>query len=135
MAVASIPQSVNGSAWIRASAGHTAPWSPNVALARLSISFECLYPVCDWREWNERGMNLVGVALFLAASLTEVGERHDALSYIKGSHGIIVPVPTHSLGLEELDFFGSEIGDMKSATAELSKRNGLEPPKDLNNEH
>lgn len=45
------------------------------------------------------------------------------------------PVPTHSLGLEELDFFGSEIGDMKSATAELSKRNGLEPPKDLNNEH
>lgn len=46
-----------------------------------------------------------------------------------------VPVPTHSLGLEELDFFGSEIGDMKSATAELSKRNGLEPPKDLNNEH
>lgn len=49
----------------RASAGHTAPWSPNVALARLSISFECLYPVCDWREWNERGMNLVGVALFL----------------------------------------------------------------------
>ena len=55
--------------------------------------------------------------------------------YIKGSHGIIVPVPTHSLGLEELDFFGSEIGDMKSATAELSKRNGLEPPKDLNNEH
>lgn len=71
----------------------------------------------------------------LAASLTEVGERHDALSYIKGSHGIIVPVPTHSLGLEELDFFGSEIGDMKSATAELSKRNGLEPPKDLNNEH
>ena len=71
----------------------------------------------------------------LAASVTEVGERHDALSYIKGSHGIIVPVPTHSLGLEELDFFGSEIGDMKSATAELSKRNGLEPPKDLNNEH
>ena len=39
------------------------------------------------------------------------------------------------LGLEELDFFGSEIGDMKSATAGLSKRNGLEPPKDLNNEH
>lgn len=71
----------------------------------------------------------------LAASLTEVGERHDALSYIKGSSGIIVPVPAHSLGLEELDFFGSEIGDMKSATAELSKRNGLEPPKDLNNEH
>lgn len=55
--------------------------------------------------------------------------------WFKGSHGIIVPVPTHSLGLEELDFFGSEIGDMKSATAELSKRNGLEPPKDLNNEH
>lgn len=71
----------------------------------------------------------------LAASLTEVGERHDALSYIKGSHGIIVPVPAHSLGLEELDFFGSEIGDMKSATAELSKRNGLEPPKDLNKVH
>lgn len=71
----------------------------------------------------------------LAASLTEVGERHDALSYIKGSHGIIVPVPTHSLGLEELDFFGSEIGDMKSATAELSKRNGSEPPKDLNKAH
>ena len=71
----------------------------------------------------------------LAASLTEVGERHDALSYIKGSSGIIVPVPTHSLGLEEPDFFGSEIGDMKSATAELSKQNGLEPPKDLNNEH
>lgn len=70
-----------------------------------------------------------------AASLTEVGERHDALSYIKGSSGIIVPIPTHSLGLEELDFFGSEIGDMKSATAELSKRNGSEPPKDLNNEH
>lgn len=55
--------------------------------------------------------------------------------WFKDSHGIIVPVPTHSLGLEELDFFGSEIGDMKSATAELSKRNGLEPPKDLNNEH
>ena len=55
----------------------------------------------------------------LAASLTEVGERLDALSYIKGSHGIIVPVPTHSLGLEELDFFGSEIGDMKSATAAI----------------
>ena len=71
----------------------------------------------------------------LAVALTEVGERHDALSYIKGSHGIIVPVPTHSLGLEELDFFGSEIGDMKSATAELSKRNGLEPPKDLNRAH
>lgn len=70
-----------------------------------------------------------------AASLTEVGERHDALSYIKGSSGIIVPVPTHSLGLEEPDFFGSEIGDMKSATAELSKRNGSEPPKDLNKAH
>lgn len=68
----------------------------------------------------------------LAASVTEVGERHDALSYIKGSHGIIVPVPAHSLEREEPDFFGSEIGDMKSATAELSKRNGLEPPKDLN---
>lgn len=60
---------------------------------------------------------------------------HRILLKLKGSHGIIVPVPTHSLGLEELDFFGSEIGDMKSATAELSKRNGLEPPKDLNNEH
>lgn len=71
----------------------------------------------------------------LAASVTEVGERHDALSYIKGSHGIIVPVPAHSLEREEPDFFGSEIGDMKNATAELSKRNGLEPPKDLNNEH
>lgn len=71
----------------------------------------------------------------LAASLTEVGERHDALSYIKGSSGTIVPVPTHSLGLEEPDFFGSEIGDMKSATAELSKRNGSEPPKDLNKAH
>lgn len=73
--------------------------------------------------------------LSFSASLAEVGERHDALSYIKGSHGIIVPVPTHSLGLEELDFFGSEIGDMKSATAELSKRNGSEPPKDLNKAH
>lgn len=71
----------------------------------------------------------------LAASVTEVGERHDALSYIKGSHGIIVPVPAHSLEREESDFFGSEIGDMKSATAELSKRNGLEPPKDLNRAH
>lgn len=50
-------------------------------------------------------------------------------------HSGLSVVPTHSLGLEELDFFGSEIGDMKSATAELSKRNGLEPPKDLNNEH
>lgn len=60
---------------------------------------------------------------------------HDALSYIKGSHGIIVPVPAHSLEREEPDFFGSEIGDMKSATAELSKRNGLEPPKDLNRAH
>lgn len=29
----------------------------------------------------------------------------------------------------------TEIGDMKSATAELSKRNGLEPPKDLNRAH
>lgn len=67
--------------------------------------------------------------------ITEVGERHDALSYIKGSHGIIVPVPAHSLEREEPDFFGSEIGDMKSATAELSKRNGLEPPKDLNRAH
>lgn len=55
--------------------------------------------------------------------------------YIKGSSGIIVPVPTHSFGLEEPDFFGSEIGDMKSATAELSKRNGSEPPKDLNKAH
>lgn len=27
------------------------------------------------------------------------------------------------------------IEDMKSATAELSKRNGLEPPKDLNRAH
>lgn len=71
----------------------------------------------------------------LAASLTEVGKRHDALSYIKSSSGTIVPVPTHSLELEEPDFFGSEIGDMKSATAELSKRNGLEPPKDLNRAH
>lgn len=71
----------------------------------------------------------------LTASVTEVGERHDALSYIKGSHGIIVPVPAHSLEREEPDFFGSEIGDMKSATAELSKRNGLEPPKDLNRAH
>ena len=71
----------------------------------------------------------------LAASVTEVGERHDAISYIKGSHGIIVPVPAHSLEREEPDFFGSEIGDMKSATAELSKRNGLEPPKDLNRAH
>lgn len=71
----------------------------------------------------------------LAASVTEVGERHDALSYIKGSHGIIVPVPAHSLEREEPDFFGSEIGDMKSATAELSKRNGSEPPKDLNKAH
>lgn len=71
----------------------------------------------------------------LAASLTEVGKRHDALSYIKSSSGTIVPVPTHSLELEEPDFFGSEIGDMKSATAELSKQNGLEPPKNLNNEH
>lgn len=40
-----------------------------------------------------------------------------------------------ALGLEEPDFFGSEIGDMKSATAELSKRNGSEPPKDLNKAH
>lgn len=71
----------------------------------------------------------------LAASLTEVGKRHDALSYIKSSSGTIVPVPTHSLELEEPDFFGSEIGDMKSATAELSKQNGLEPPKDLNRAH
>ena len=77
----------------------------------------------------------MSVSLSFSASLTEVGERHDALSYIKGSSGIIVPVPTHSFGLEELDFFGSEIGDMKSATAELSKRNGLEPPKDLNRAH
>lgn len=71
----------------------------------------------------------------LAASLTEVGERHDALSYIKGSSGIIVPVPAHSFEREEPDFFGSEIGDMKGATTELSKQNGLEPPKNLNNEH
>lgn len=71
----------------------------------------------------------------LAVALTEVGERHDALSYIKGSSGINVPVPAHLLGFEELDFFGSEIGDVKSATAELSKRNGLEPPKDLNRAH
>jgi len=77
----------------------------------------------------------LSVSLSFSASLTEVGERHDALSYIKGSSGTIVPVPTHSLGHEEPDFFGSEIGDMKSATAELSKQNGLEPPKDLNNEH
>lgn len=55
--------------------------------------------------------------------------------WFKDSSGIIVPVPAHLLGLEELDFFGSEIGDMKSATAELSKRNGLEPPKDLNRAH
>lgn len=45
------------------------------------------------------------------------------------------PVPAHSVEREEPDFFGSEIGDMKSATAELSKRNGLEPPKDLNRAH
>lgn len=117
LAVASIPQSVNESAWIRANAAHAILRSLNAASTWLPISFELLYSVCDWRERNE------------------CGERHDALSYIKGSHGSIVPVPTHSLGLEELDFFGSEIGDMKSATAELSKRNGLEPPKDLNNEH
>lgn len=55
--------------------------------------------------------------------------------WFKDSHGIIVPVPAHSLEREEPDFFGSEIGDMKSATAELSKRNGLEPPKDLNRAH
>ena len=71
----------------------------------------------------------------LAASLTEIGERHDALSYIKGSNGIIVPVPTHSLGHEEPDFFSSEIGDMKNASTELLKRNGLEPPKNLNKVH
>ena len=70
-----------------------------------------------------------------AASLTEVGERHDALSYIKGSVGIVVPTPAYSLGIEEPDFFDSEVGDMKSATAELSKRSEVEPPKDLNNEH
>ena len=29
----------------------------------------------------------------------------------------------------------TEIGDMKGATTELSKQNGLEPPKNLNNEH
>lgn len=51
------------------------------------------------------------------------------------SHCFDVPVPAHSLEREEPDFFGSEIGDMKSATAELSKRNGLEPPKDLNRAH
>lgn len=68
LAVASILQSVNESAWIRASAGHTAPWSLNVALTRLPISFERLYPVCDWREWNERGMNLVDVTLFLCVA-------------------------------------------------------------------
>lgn len=75
------------------------------------------------------------MSLSFSASLTEVGERHDALSYIKGSDGIIVPAPDHSLGIEEPDFFGSEVGDMRSATAELSGRNALEPPKDLNNEH
>lgn len=42
---------------------------------------------------------------------------------------------SHSFEREEPDFFGSEIGDMKSATTELSKQNGLEPPKNLNNEH
>lgn len=70
-----------------------------------------------------------------SVALTEVGKRHDALSYIKGSSGIIVPVPAHSFEREEPDFFGSEIGDMKGATAELSKQNGLEPPKDLNKAH
>ena len=75
------------------------------------------------------------MSLSFSASLTEVGERHDALSYIKGSGGIIVPAPAHSLGIEEPDFFGSEIGDMRSATAELSKRNEPEPPKDLNKAH
>lgn len=47
LAVALIPQSVNESAWIRASAEDAASWSLSVALARLPISFECLYPVCD----------------------------------------------------------------------------------------
>lgn len=75
------------------------------------------------------------MSLSFSASLTEVGECHDALSYIKSSSSTIVPVPTHSLELEEPDFFGSEIGDMKSATAELSKQNGSEPPKDLNKAH
>lgn len=75
------------------------------------------------------------MSLSFSASLTEVGERHDALSYIKGSSGIIVPVPAHSLEHEEPDFFSSEIGDMKNASTELSKRNGLEPPKNLNKVH
>ena len=82
-----------------------------------------------WPSWRNCNRDILG------SRTPEVGERHDALSYIKGSSGIIVPVPTHSLGLEEPDFFGSEIGDMKSATAELSKRNGSEPPKDLNKAH
>ena len=58
--------------------------------------------------------------------LENAGKSHEDISL-----DIENPVPTHSLGLEELDFFGSEIGDMKSATAELSKQNGLEPPKNL----
>lgn len=39
-----------------------------------------------------------------------------------------------TIGMAEI-FFGSEISDMKSAIAELSKRNGSEPPKDLNKAH
>lgn len=48
---------------------------------------------------------------------------------------MITAIWQKGLEREEPDFFGSEIGDMKSATAELSKRNGLEPPKDLNRAH
>ena len=62
-------------------------------------------------------------------------ERHLIRLMLRVRRAVIVPVAAHSLEHEEPDFFGSEIGDMKSATAELSKQNGLEPPKNLNNEH
>lgn len=74
-------------------------------------------------------------AMPIDKALAVMEELQQRYPWFKGSSGIIVPVPTHSFGLEEPDFFGSEIGDMKSATAELSKRNGSEPPKDLNKAH
>lgn len=58
------------------------------------------------------------------------------MSYLEAYHVIDIlsdKLPWFSSCMKAATF--TEIGDMKSATAELSKRNGSEPPKDLNKAH
>lgn len=71
----------------------------------------------------------------LAASVTEVGERHDALEYIKASRGLEMQPPSISHEQEEPSFFASEIADMRKASQALSGTRGSEPPKDIDIEH